>query len=75
MYISQRERIGSVSIHGRLLVDECELKQGFILNERTREVYGCVDEDSYDLKSAFEHLMNDVSGYDEQINKINQSRL
>ena len=50
IYSNMRANVGDEAISGRLLVDECELKLGIIMNEKIRQVYGVVDDDSYYLK-------------------------
>ena len=60
IYSNMRANVGDETNSGRLLVDECELKLGIIMNEKTRQVYGVVDDDSYDLKMAFDNMMESV---------------
>ena len=57
---AQRKKVGMGRLEGRLLVDECELRLGLVMNEKTREVYGIVDDESYDIQQALDTIFKKV---------------
>ena len=75
IYSNMRANVGDETNSGRLLVDECELKLGIIMNEKTRQVYGVVDDDSYDLKMAFDNMMESVEmSHESKDNEKNEKK-
>ena len=60
IYTRQRDARGPGRIEGRLLCDECELRHGFVMNSKNQQIYGQVQERSYDIQQAFNKIQKTV---------------